>query len=383
MRILFISEVQWRSQISRKHLLIERLPADWEILFVSPMNARAGENSLRTRVASGRGNVRYVSLPLPKPDSGLAPVRAMTGLLSAVGGRNLQRLATRMRPDVAVCSFIWAAPIVPSLQKLGIPVVYDCNDLHYEFYPARRAEAERMFRSLVGASDEVVASSRYLREVCGRGLVIGNGVDLDTFRGREASPLPALIAESPLARRDGLVAYVGSVDDRMDFRILEGLLEALSTCGRAVGVVCLGRVFDSARGHVEELQKRYPDRVLFTGRVPYRDLPSYLSHCAVGIAPFVMSERTRAINPNKLYIYAAMEENIVTTPFSDEVTDWRDLVFIANTPDEFAAAVMKALGDDTRRRAMRERIALANSWDEKASEFARLLEQLRPPAGLR
>lgn len=377
MRILFVSEVQWLSQVSRKHLLAERLPAGWQILFVSPMNARAGENSLRMRTATGPADVRYVSLPLPKPDSGIAPVRALTGLLTALGGRALLRLASSMKPDVAVCSFIWAAPVIPAIRKLGIPVIYDCNDLHYEFYPARRSGAERMFRSLVDASDEVVTSSRYLLKVCGRGVVIGNGVDLDTFTGRTTSPLPTAISESPLARRDGLVAYVGSVDERMDFDILERLLETLAAGGRSVGVVCLGRIFESARERVESLCTRYPDRIVFTGRVPYRDLPSYLSHCSVGIAPFVLNDRTRAINPNKLYIYAAMEENIVSTPFSDEVTDHGDVVFIAKTPDEFAAAVVRALGDEDRRRVVRGSIALTNSWDEKAKEYTRLLESVR------
>jgi glycosyltransferase involved in cell wall biosynthesis len=263
--------------------------------------------------------------------------------------------------------------------------VYDCNDLHYEFYPARRDESERMFRRLVETADQVVTSSRYLRELCGRGVVIGNGVDLDTFTGRAAGALPNAIAESQLVHDDGLVAYLGAVDGRIDFPILERLVEGFSAKGHRVGIVCLGRIFDAVRDRVDALRKRHPSQILFTGggRLPYRELPSYLSHCGVGIAPYVLNEKTRAINPNKLYIYAAMDLNIVSTPFSDEVTDWRDLVFIANTPDEFAAAVIKALGDDTRRRAMREKIALANSWDEKASEFARLLEQLRPPAGLR
>jgi teichuronic acid biosynthesis glycosyltransferase TuaH len=375
MRVFYISEVQWLSQPSRKHHMVRRFPGDWEVLFTSPINATADENSLITRRDAPSPSVRYVSLPLPKPDSTFAPVRAATGLLATVGGRLLMARARSFRPDVVVCSFIWAAPLVPALRSAGVPVVYDCNDLHHEFYPARRDEAAAMFRSLLASADEVVASSSYLREVAGRG-VVGNGVDLDAFTADAEAPLPDAIRSSRVSDCAELVAYVGSVDDRIDFAVLEALLTALGRLDRRVGVVCVGRVFDSARPRRDDLERRFPRSVLFTGRVPYEELPDYLSHASVGIAPFVLNERTRAINPNKLYMYAAMEENIVSTPFSKDVEDHGDLVYIAPGPEAFAQATITALGDDARRRAVRERIAVPNSWDAKAREFTQLLSHV-------
>lgn len=376
MRILYISEIQWLSQPSRKHHLVRRFPNDWEVLFTSPINATADENSLIPRRDGKSANVRYASLLLPKPDAALPVVRAAAGLLQAVGGRALMSRVRSFRPDVVVCSFIWAARTVPAIREAGVPVVYDCNDLHYEFYPTRRDEAVRAFRNLVGSSDEVVCSSSYLREVCGRGVIIGNGIDLGTFTSGKDRPVPRAIRESALLDRSDLVAYVGSVDDRIDFGVLEALLTALEGLGGRAGVVCVGRVFESARRKKEALERRFPNGVLFTGRAPYEELPDYLSRAKVGIAPFVLNERTRAINPNKLYMYAAMEENIVSTPFSKDVEDQRDLVYIASGPDEFARATIAALGDDERRRAVRERIAIPNAWDRKAQEFAQLLARV-------
>jgi hypothetical protein len=134
-------------------------------------------------------------------------------------------------------------------------------------------------------------------------------------------------------------------------------------------------VFAGAKERAEALVAKYADQVLFTGRAPYGELPSYLSHAGVGIAPFVLDERTRAVNPNKLYMYAAMEQNIVSTPFSADIREHEDLIFIAEEAEAFAAGVMEALGDDERRRAVRERIAVPNSWDEKAREFRNVLSQ--------
>jgi glycosyltransferase involved in cell wall biosynthesis len=375
-RILYVSEIQWLSQPSRKHHLVRCFPDDWEVLFLSPINATLNENSLIKRRDRRNSNVRYASLLLPKPDAALPFVRAATGFLEGVGKRSLLRAVRRFRPDVAVCSYIWAAAAVPAIRAAGTPIVYDCNDLHYEFYPQRRDEALGAFRNLVGASDEVVCSSSYLRDVCGRGTVIGNGVDLKAFAPGAERPLPEAVRRSRLSGCTDFVAYVGSVDDRIDFAALEALLKAVRDLEGRVGLVCVGRVFDSARRRKEDLERRFPEGVLFTGRAPYEELPDYLAHARVGIAPFVLNERTRAINPNKLYMYAAMGENIVSTPFSKDIEDQGDLIYIASSPDDFARATIAALGDDERRRAVRERIATPNGWGKKAQEFARLLSRL-------
>jgi glycosyltransferase involved in cell wall biosynthesis len=205
---------------------------------------------------------------------------------------------------------------------------------------------------------------------------VGNGVDLDTFAGRRDGPLPGPVAGSRLADCRRLIAYVGSVDDRIDFDIIKTVAVAASGLEDRTGLVCVGRVFARARPRVESLVAEYADHLLFTGRMPYEDLPAYLSRADVGIAPFVLDERTRAINPNKLYMYAAMEQNIVSTPFSDEIREYEDLVYLADEADAFAARTIEALGDEERRRAVRERIAVPNSWDEKAREFQGVLSRV-------
>lgn len=379
MRVLYISEVQWLSQVSRKHLLIRRFPSEWDVVFLSPANAVASENSFRMRRDSVYRRVRYASLLLPKPDSGIALIRWLTGPLLLHGGRALMCSARRFKPSVLVCSYLWAAPVVHAIRQMGIPVVYDLNDLHPEFYPHSRERANELFLSLTASVDEVVASSSYLREVAGRGVIVGNGVDLDTFTGERAGPLPRTVSDGPLSECADLVAYVGSVDDRIDFRLLEATVARLSSGARPAGLLVVGRIFDSAHAEVERLRQQYADRVLFTGRVPYRELPGYLAHARVGLAPFVLSERTRAVNPNKLYMYAAMNMNVVSTPFSEEVRRHGDLIGLASTPDEFAAAVEEGLGDDDRRRVVRERLAVPNSWDRKASEFVDVLTALAAP----
>jgi teichuronic acid biosynthesis glycosyltransferase TuaH len=375
-RVLYISEVQWLSQVSRKHLIVRRLPRDWKVLFISPLNTARDENSFATRTDAVYRNVTYTSLPLPKPDSGFALVRALTGPLTAVGTRMLLRSAAAFEPDVVVCSYLWGAPAAARLHDRGIPLVYDQNDLHTSFYPARPLEAEEMFRKLLEEADEVVSSSSHLREIAGRGVVIGNGVDLNTFTGRRDVQKPPELAGSGLASCESLVCYVGSVDSRVDFGLLRSVGRRLVGLPKPTGLLVIGRVFDEATVDVTRLRDEMGDRVLFTGRVAYDRLPDFMSHADVGIAPFVLSPRTRAVNPNKLYMYAAMDMNVVSTPFSGDMEKQGGAIYVASGETDFADAVIEALGDDERRRATRETIALPNSWDEKASEFVDVLTRL-------
>ncbi len=376
MRVLYISEVQWRSQVSRKHQMVRRFPADWDVLFLSPANLAPGENSFRKRTERVPARLEYASILLPKPDSGVGLLRALTPVLMAGGGARVMRMLRRFAPDVVVCSYLWAAPLVPRIRAMGVPVVYDLNDLHPHFYPAARDEAQRRFRKLVDGATEVVASSEALHKEAGRGTVIGNGVDLETFRGRLKGPRPPELVGGAIDDCERLVMYVGSVDDRIDLGILRRTLETLAAGSIKTGVVMVGRVFDHVRGAVRTIEEAFPSNLFLTGRVPYLRLPALMSHADVGIAPFVLTPKTEAINPNKLYMYAAMEMNIVSTPFSDDVRRHEDVIRIASSPADFAAAVQSAIGDDERRRSLRERIALPNSWAERVEEFTRLLSGL-------
>jgi len=376
MRVLYISEVQWRSQVSRKHQMVRRFPADWEVLFLSPANLARGENSLRLRSVRVPARVEYASVLLPKPDSEVALLRSLTPALMSAGGVRVMNHVRRFAPDVVVCSYLWAAPLIGDIRAMGIPVVYDLNDLHPQFYPAARDEAEQMFRKLLDGATEVVASSGALHNAAGRGVVIGNGVDLDTFRGREEGVRPEELTTGPTGDWKRLVMYVGSVDERLDLNVLRRTLETLASDTTGAGVALVGRVFDQVRGDIRSIEAAFPEHVHLTGRVPYPKLPALMSHADVGIAPFVLNPKTEAINPNKLYMYAAMDMNIVSTPFSDDILRHDDVIRIASSPADFASAVQSAIGDDERRRSLRERIALPNSWAERAEEFTRLLSGL-------
>jgi glycosyltransferase involved in cell wall biosynthesis len=104
-------------------------------------------------------------------------------------------------------------------------------------------------------------------------------------------------------------------------------------------------------------------------------LPGYLKAFDVCLIPYLINDFTRSIYPLKLHEYMASGKPIVTTriPACEE---YRDVMRIAETPEEFLAHVMAALReDDAEMRRRRMQIAQENSWERRVQEKSRLIEE--------
>ncbi|MEW6180630.1 MAG: glycosyltransferase [Chloroflexota bacterium] len=106
--------------------------------------------------------------------------------------------------------------------------------------------------------------------------------------------------------------------------------------------------------------------ILWLGVKPYKELPHYLQYFDVATIPFIVNEITHATSPLKLFEYMAAEKPIVITPMRESMN--YPGVLIAHTPEEFATRLDHALRmkDDIEYRELMRKIALENTWDERA-----------------
>lgn len=83
----------------------------------------------------------------------------------------------------------------------------------------------------------------------------------------------------------------------------------------------------------------------YLGGKSYQDLPKYLATWDVAIMPFALNESTKYISPTKTPEYLAGGKPVVSTSIKDVVDPYqkKDLVYIADTADDFIAAGEKAL----------------------------------------
>lgn len=113
--------------------------------------------------------------------------------------------------------------------------------------------------------------------------------------------------------------------------------------------------------------------VVHVQQLPPGKLPRYAAQFDVGIIPFLQNSFNRNCNPTKLKEYLAISFPIVAVRLS-AFEPYDQLIHLADSHEEFLAAIDRALvEDDGRLRQARRRAVAGASWDEIARKVGRLL----------
>jgi glycosyltransferase involved in cell wall biosynthesis len=109
------------------------------------------------------------------------------------------------------------------------------------------------------------------------------------------------------------------------------------------------------------------------GQRPYEMIPHYGKRFDVAIMPWQQNEWIKACNPIKLKEYLALGKPVVSRPY-DELRKYADVVYEAVSPEEFVAAIRRALREDGPDRiAARRDMVRDASWNRKAQTILRQL----------
>lgn len=261
--------------------------------------------------------------------------------------------------------------------KLGESrLLYYCYDEIGAAAWAKR-HGPRLEQAFIKKCDGVVVSSEGLqRKQAARHpavFVVKNGVDAAHFGAAIPSArLPVI----PNRRQDEkVVGYLGSIDDRLDFGLLEHLFQKMPEAR----FVFVGRVQNEA---IRARLAAYSN-VYLAGAHPPDALPAWVALMDVGLIPFVKNEFTAGIYPLKINEYLAAGKPVVATHFAP-LDDFSAIAAIADTPVAFEQAVIAALAEvdaPTAARAAQHRRAFAgnNTWAARAQDLVRILDLPRNP----
>lgn len=205
-------------------------------------------------------------------------------------------------------------------------------------------------------ADGVICTSNHLRNEKAKlnpnCHLVPNGVNLDIFK-----------ATIQTKGYTNSIGYVGAVDNRIDFQLLNDLAAALPTY----------RI--NLYGPIKIEIPLMNDNVLFYGAVPQEDLPKLISALDACLIPFVKNELTQAIYPLKINEYLAMGKPVVSTDFAD-LSDFDKLISIGTDIEDFIERTTKELRYNNRLKAQkRKRFAQGNSWENRTIEFEAILQK--------
>lgn len=237
-------------------------------------------------------------------------------------------------------------------------LVYQRTD-RFEEYPNVDAEIIAQYDRRLKANADLtifVNSTLYDEESdqCRKAILLDHGVDFDMFATAENSE------EVPNDIRDikkPIVGFFGGIDGHTsDIELVEKVTDLLSE----LSFVFIGNASSDCFGLLAK------NNVTMLGQKPYEQIPHYGKCFDVAIMPWRQNRWIEACNPIKLKEYLALGKPIVSTPFA-ELQKYRDVVYEAKTPEEFADCIKKTLVEDNPERiaARRSKVEHA-SWESKA-----------------
>ncbi len=367
--VVWLSDIPWGSLWQRPQQLATRFPPDARILFVEPWTIGHPPAARPTHVTDRISRVSFPFLPLHARSLGLRRLAYRIGS-SALATRGLFAAQTAWvrtlrgfgRPGsrrLAVVQHFLARPSLSAWRADRI--VYDMIDapLHFAPVPPRLVPH---WEGLLREADVVSVTSEPLAALARAGggknpRLLGNGVDVARFQAADRT------TSLPGDARAPILGYVGSLHSWFDVPLVASLARALPDAR----VVLVGPAHPATREEIARASSSAPN-LFWIGPKPYAEIPSIVRAFRVGLIPFRRTPLTEAVNPVKLYEYAAAGVPCVTTRFTDYVAPWSEAARIAETGDDFVAEVRSLLGTPPNPDVL-VAFARRHDWDEIARRF--------------
>jgi UDP-galactopyranose mutase len=360
--IIVFSHLRWDFVFQRPQHLLTRLAEHYRVFFFEEPVVSSAQQ--RLRISEPAPNVRVC-----QPHSTIASPGFHDDQIPFLQQMLMELMEQEQIHDYSV--WFYSPMALPLMQDLNPNVVvYDCMDELAAFRNAPRQLLQREGALLKIADIVFTGGPSLYRAKRGRHPCVHcfpSSVDAIHFgRARGGLDDHPLQRELPWPR----LGYFGVIDERLDLELIGALAQARPQWQIAM-------VGPHAKVDPATLPRR--SNIHYFGQQPYQDLPRFVAGWDVCLQPFALNEATRFISPTKTLEYMAAERPIVSTPITDVVEPYGDVVYVANGAADFIAACDRALHADAAERERRiagMRAALAHtSWDRTAEQMQRLLAE--------
>ena len=348
--VVCMSHLRWDFVFQRPQHLLTRFSHHGRLFyFEEPMFYEGAQARLEVSTREG-GNIQIVVAHLPH---GLSPQES-----DALQIELLNAFFAEKKLDRFI--FWYYTPMALEITRQLKPVltVYDCMDELSAFKGAsprlRELEAELFQKAdLVFTGGQSLYESKMNQhpEV----YAFPSSIDKAHFaQARQQVTEPADQAGIPHPR----LGFYGVLDERFDIELLRGI----SALRPDWHFVMVGPVVK-----IDPADLPQAENIHYLGGKSYQELPVYLSGWEVALLLFARNESTRYISPTKTPEYLAAGKPVVSTSIRDVVRPYGDagLVHIADTPQDFVAAIEKALlqNNDQEWLAKTDEFLSGISWD--------------------
>lgn len=351
----------WGGPWTTRHHVLTRLAKYFRVVWVNPArewrqawwSQQSSRPSIQGTVGGSAGLTIYEDRFCPQ----FCRPRTLADFFERMRMANIRRMMQAARHRKVIL-YIWRPEFEAALQQVPSDVRCYHVDDEYTFSDQPQPIDPREMRLLSGV-DQVFIHSDALMARKGHfnanTAVIPNGVDYQAFA--TPAPVPRDLQAVPHPR----IGYVGVIKKRLDF----DLLLELADRHRDYHFVFVGPQIGLSQALPAARQLWKMPNVHLLGQKPVHELPAYVQHMDVCMLCYRVSDYTNCIYPLKLHEYLAAGVPVIGSPIQS-LQQFRDVVCVARTADEWSAALAQSIAPHSRsdeQAALRRRVASQYEWN--------------------
>jgi len=185
-------------------------------------------------------------------------------------------------------------------------------------------------RKNIQIASKVTVVTKFLEDICsvpkGKSEILPNGVDTQLFKNYLSTEKKSKLGID----NNFVIGYVGVLREWVN---LEPVFAAVNHINKDdIKILIVGEEgrFNETKNLVEKYDIK--DKVIFTGTVPYEEVPKYISCTDVCLIPFFKNKVTEDPCPLKLFEYMACEKPVISTVYINAV---QDRILYASTVEDY------------------------------------------------
>lgn len=350
--ILIVSNESWRDIWYSKHNYAYELSKKNKVIFINPVNKWNPKNLLKfsfslEKISENLSVINYTNiLPAKFELLFLLNNRIVSNLL-------LKRLIkNKTRPEVFI-TFDPFRLVNPSFFKVNKSLFICVDD--FDFKHMGENFLSKNVNYIITISE--VLSEKYTR-FNKPILTISHGISSEEFS-----------CNKPYEEHKEFGLYIGTIDKRIDFGILESMLARFST----TPFVFVGDVGKKESEYVDRFKSAYPN-FIHLGIKPFKELKNYIYSSKFCLAPMNMQLKGNDISHHKIFQYLAMGKPVFATKFT-EYGSINNLLYMENDCDNFCRnlATFLSKGEDEEIKKRRIMFVKSKTYEEIINKIERFI----------
>jgi glycosyltransferase involved in cell wall biosynthesis len=274
-------------------------------------------------------------------------------------------------------------------KKVKIPMAFDiCDDVPKYIKTSTQIPrllkpfgeyiAESIMMRNIKSSKKVTFTLESLRKAYNipveKSAFIPNGVDTKLFCYRDSQQIKDQLG---IVEDEFVLGFVGFLGEWVDIELPLFALKKLIEKNFKIKMLIIGS--GDKFGYAKNLARKLgiSDNVIFTGSVPYSQVPEYISFMDVCSLPFKRCEVSENALPLKLFEYMACEKPVISTPLSGVKEAVGNKVIYASDVEELVQRIIELYHNNKLIHELgkvgRRFVEQNYSWDKICDKFESVL----------